>query len=149
VWPRILEQIRLRSPAPTDDDPAPPTPPEVLRPVITRQRTPGSTATATDVDLLRLTSAAAHDLLWIETAAEATAILVGFVRALGADVVPITNADADYIPIDLSFGEGEPVFPTSPRLSVTRLLLEESLPLILEDARRAIGLARERKRRSS
>jgi hypothetical protein len=149
LWPRILDTIRARRPeAPPVDDGAAAIRPDGSAPVRTRP-TQRLAATASDVDLLRLTSQTAHDLLWIQTPQEAGAILTRLVRALGADVVGSDQLhDPDCIPIDISFGVGEPTFPASPRLSVARMMVEEVLPVVVEDARRAIALARERQRRN-
>jgi hypothetical protein len=114
--------------------------------VTTRIKRRAEAVTATDVDVLRLTSRAAHELLWIDTPEEAAEIVGDFVRSLGGTVVPRAANDADCIPVDISFGSGAPAFPASPPLSMSRMLLEEALPAVVEDARRAIALARERRR---
>jgi hypothetical protein len=142
VWSRIVDEIRSRplSEAATFESGAP------ARAVRTRRKIDAAASTSADVDVLRLTSKAAHELLWIETPEAAAAIVADFVRSLGADVEPLAAGNSDCLLIDISFGVGEPVFPASPHLSMTRLLLEESLPAVMEDARRAIALARERRR---
>ena len=146
VWPRIRDEIRNRKPGAAPAEVAPDERVAPLHTISTRRRVNASAPTSADVDVLRLTSKVAHELLWIDTAEQAAAIVADFVRNLGADVVPLAADDPDCLPIDLSFGSGQPVFPASPRLSMARLLLEESLPAVVEDARRAIALARERRR---
>ncbi|HVT78607.1 MAG TPA: zf-HC2 domain-containing protein [Acidimicrobiales bacterium] len=146
LWPRIRDAIRSCDTEPVSyEDPAATPGGAGAAPVRTRhQARVAPASTSADVDLLRLTSKASHDLLWIQTPDEAAAIVARFVRALGADIVS-ENAN-DCIPIDISFGVGPPLFPASPRLSVTRMLVEDALPLVVEDARRAVALARERRR---
>jgi anti-sigma factor RsiW len=148
LWGRIREQIRARqhdAPAAAEVAALPPS----GRGRVGTRREQRITATAADVDLLRLTSQVSHDLLWIQTPEDATAIVAAFVKALGADVVGLDMVhDDDCIAIDISFGVGAPTFPASPRLSVARMMVEEVLPVVVEDARRAIALARERQRRS-
>jgi hypothetical protein len=148
VWQRILGDVRARRPKPAAMAEAgePGTP---SKPVTTRVKARVDAVTAADIDVLRLTSKAAHELLWIDTAEEAAAIVGDFVRTLGGAVVSHGANDPDCIPIDISFGSGTPVFPASPQLSMARMLLEESLPAVVEDARRAIALARERRRHNS
>jgi diguanylate cyclase (GGDEF)-like protein len=83
---------------------------------------------------------ATRALLWISTRADARAIAGDVVSSLGGEMVPAGTADGDALPIDLSFGEGEPVVPRAPRLSVARLLMERHLPSLVEDIRRAVEL---------
>src|ERR671910_315634 len=46
------------------------------------------------------------------------------------------------LPIDLSLGEGEPILPVAEPLSLARMQLEQMLPGLVEDARRAVQLLR-------
>lgn len=59
------------------------------------------------------------------------------VRGLGGRVLPARLAGDNAIPIDLSFGHGEPLLATAPSASV-RQLLEDVLPDLVDDARVAV-----------
>ena len=85
---------------------------------------------------------ATRSLLGVTGAAEARAVLIRFVFGLGGQIaVGDTRPDPSIIPLDLSLGEGGGLFAVAEPLSVARMLLEESLPLLLEDARRVVGMA--------
>ena len=84
---------------------------------------------------------ATRALLWIETAADASAVARDLVEDLGAVTVAALASTDDALPVDLSFGVGEPVLPAAPRLSVARMLLERHLPIFVRDAQRALELA--------
>ncbi|MFL5881544.1 MAG: hypothetical protein ACJ782_15970, partial [Actinomycetota bacterium] len=73
---------------------------------------------------------------------EATEILIAAVHRLGGSTIPAAQADSWALPIDLSFGEGEPVLPVAEPLSLARMQLEQVLPGLVEDARRAVQLLR-------
>lgn len=85
--------------------------------------------------------AATRTLLWIKTAAEASAVARELVAALGGATAPAALAGEDALPVDLSFGEGELLLATAPATGVARLLLERHLPMFVLDAHRAIELA--------
>jgi hypothetical protein len=60
------------------------------------------------------------------------------VRELGGQVVPARSADAEALPMDLSFGLADPMLATAPVASLARMHLETLLPMFLEDARRSV-----------
>ena len=84
---------------------------------------------------------ATRALLWIETAADASAVARDLVEDLGGVTVAVLASTDDALPVDLSFGVGEPVLPAAPRSSVARMLLERHLPIFVRDAQRALELA--------
>ncbi|MGO9216674.1 MAG: GGDEF domain-containing protein [Streptosporangiaceae bacterium] len=84
---------------------------------------------------------ATRALLWIETAADASAVARDLVEDLGGVTVAVLASTDDALPVDLSFGVDEPVLPAAPRLSVARMLLERHLPIFVRDAQRALELA--------
>ena len=84
---------------------------------------------------------ATRALLWIETAADASAVARDLVEDLGGVPVAALPATGDALPVDVSFGVGEPVLPAAPRSSVARMLLERHLPIFVRDAQRALELA--------
>ncbi len=83
---------------------------------------------------------ATRDLLWIEGPADARAIAVRFVASLGGVVVPARDAGAEAIPIDVSFGDGEPALPSAPTASVAHMRLTRHLPAFVRAAHRALEL---------
>jgi diguanylate cyclase (GGDEF)-like protein len=84
---------------------------------------------------------ATRALLWIESPADASLAARRLITDLGGGIMPARVADSDALPIDVAFGDGEPVLPTAPPLSVARMLLERYLPSFMVDARRALELA--------
>ena len=62
------------------------------------------------------------------------------VEVLGGRVVPAADSAEDAIPVDVSFGVGEPVLPAAPPAGVARMLLERHLPAFVRDAQRALEL---------
>ena len=84
---------------------------------------------------------ATRELLWIETADDARTAALRLVDELGGIVVSPDTAGANALPIDLSFGIGDPVVPSAPVDSVARLLLSRHLPGFVRDAHRAVDLA--------
>ena len=84
---------------------------------------------------------ATRALLWIETAADASAVARDLVVDLGGVAVAALASTGDALPVDVSFGVGEPVLPAAPRSSVARMLLERHLPIFVRDAQRALELA--------
>lgn len=85
--------------------------------------------------------AATRELLWIETPADARAVALRLVDELGGVVVAPDATGGAALPIDLSFGVGDPVVPTAPDDSIARLLLSRHLPGFVRDAHRAVELA--------
>lgn len=98
-----------------------------------------------DVDSVALTLAyrAALRLLQLRHAEEATAVLTDLVTALGGRPVSAADAGEDTLPLDLSFGYGEPVLVAAAPLSLARMRLEFVLPELLEGARHVVDLLRD------
>ena len=92
--------------------------------------------------MLQATHQATRAFLYITSAREATEILVAAVHRLGGATIPASQADSWALPIDLSFGDGEPILPVAEPLSLARMQLEQVLPGLVEDARRAVQLLR-------
>jgi DNA-binding transcriptional MerR regulator len=110
-----------------------------------RQRRPTMAAAPAgppDWDVLQATHEATRALLYITSVRDASDILVAVVQRLGGATLPARQADSSALPIDLSFGEGEPIVPVAEPLSMARLRLEQVLPGLVEDARRAVQLLR-------
>ena len=95
-----------------------------------------------DWEVLQATHQATRALLYITSAREATEILAAAVQRLGGSTIPAGQADSWALPIDLSFGEGEPILPVAEPFSLARMQLEQVLPGLVEDARRAVQLVR-------
>ena len=95
-----------------------------------------------DWQLLETVHQATRGLLYIASVREATEILIAAVQRLGGSTIPAGQADSWALPIDLSFGEGEPILPVAEPLSLARMQLEQMLPGLVEDARRAVQLLR-------
>lgn len=113
----------------------------------TPARTPESRAgadPAPEVDSVALTLAyrAALRLLQLRHPQGAGAVLTELVIALGGRPVPATEADEDTMPLDLSFGYGEPVLVAAAPLSLARMRLEFVLPELVEGARHLVDVLR-------
>jgi GGDEF domain-containing protein len=89
---------------------------------------------------------AAQALLRITQTDEAAQVLVKLVRDLGGHAVPESIADDEALTIDISLGEGEPVFPSAPEGSAARWLLNTYMQGAAADARAAISLVRRAER---
>jgi DNA-binding transcriptional MerR regulator len=87
---------------------------------------------------------ATRALLRVRRPAQAVDILVRLVRELGGDVADADQAPPEALPLDLSFGERAPLLPVAPLYSVARLHIERVLPIVLDDARHMVLLARAR-----
>ncbi len=83
---------------------------------------------------------ATRALLWISSPTDARSVTADLVDGLGGDVATARDNASHSLPIDLSFGDGEPVVPCAAPGSTARRLLERHLPSFVEDARRAVGL---------
>jgi DNA-binding transcriptional MerR regulator len=115
----------------------------LVRAVTVRQRRPSAAAAGQqDWELLETVHQATRGLLYISSAREAAEILVAAVHRLGGSTIPAGQADSWALPIDLSFGDGEPVLPVAEPFSLARMHLEQMLPGLVEDARRAVQLLR-------
>jgi len=95
---------------------------------------------ATEETALPLLLQAMQSLLWIKTPDDARRIAADLVTDLGGSVVPASSGTDDTLPLDISFGCGEPLLPSAPPVSVSRMLLERHLPSFVESGRRAIEL---------
>lgn len=84
---------------------------------------------------------ATRSLLWVQSARDARRAAIDLVRALGADLVAAGSSDRDVIPVDVSFGEGEPLLPVAAANSAARTLLDRYLTPFVLDARRVLELA--------
>lgn len=114
-----------------------------VRTAMVRQRRKTAAAVGQpDWELLETVHQATRGLLYISSAREATEILAAAVRRLGGSTSPAGQADSWALPIDLSFAEGEPILPVAEPLSLARMQLEQVLPGLVEDARRAVQLLR-------
>ena len=85
---------------------------------------------------------ATQALLRVTRTDEAAQILVQMVRNLGGHAVPESIADEEALPIDISLGEGEPIYPSAPRGSATHWLLTTYVKGAVADAQAAIALVR-------
>jgi DNA-binding transcriptional MerR regulator len=106
-----------------------------------RERT-AAAAGQPDWEVLQTIHQATRGLLYITSAREATEILAAVVHRLGGSTTPAGQADGWALPIDLSFGDGEPILPVAEPFSLARMQLEQVLPGLVEDARRAVQLLR-------
>ena len=109
---------------------------------VRQRRRTAAAARPPDWELLETVHQATRALLYITSDREATEILAAAVRRLGGRTTPASQADSWALPIDLSFGDGEPILPVAEPLSLARMQLEQVLPGLIEDARRAVQLLR-------
>jgi hypothetical protein len=94
-----------------------------------------------DRELLVVVHETTRAMVHAATPADVVSAVTAFVRGVGASVVD-ADIDEAVMPVDLSFGEGPPMLPRADPLSVARLMLEQSLPELVEDARRLVDLLR-------
>lgn len=78
---------------------------------------------------------AAREILRAADAAAVRDAVVALIRRLGGTVGPAAIQDDVVLPVDVSFGQGEPILPRAAPGSLARMRLEEVLPLVVEDAR--------------
>jgi DNA-binding transcriptional MerR regulator len=109
---------------------------------IRQRRRTAAAAGQPDWEVLETVHQTTRGLLYISSAREATEILAAAVQRLGGATTPAGQADSWALPIDLSFGDGEPILPVAEPLSLARMQLEQVLPGLVEDARRAVQLLR-------
>lgn len=81
---------------------------------------------------------ATRALLDAGTPREAVDVVLGLAATLGAVVVPARLAGPDALPLDLSFGIGEPLLADAEPAGIARMHLEVLMPTFLEDARRVV-----------
>lgn len=84
---------------------------------------------------------ATRQLLWIETPAQAADVAKRLITAFGGEIIPARASTSDALPVDVSFGSGEPLVPVAPEFSAARLLIERHLPSFMLDAQRTLELA--------
>lgn len=108
--------------------------------------TDGDAQPGLDALVLDLLLDTTRSLLWIRTLGEGREAATRFVTGVGGTVVDAAAADPASIPVDLSFGDGNPMVPCAPLGSERRLLLERHLPLLVADINRAIALGRQMER---
>jgi diguanylate cyclase (GGDEF)-like protein len=99
-----------------------------------------TTSGSTVLDAMSAVLGATRALLWVKAPADAAAVARDLVEVLGGRVIPAAEATGDALPVDLSFGVGQPVLPSAPRSGVARMLLERHLPTFVRDAQRALEL---------
>jgi hypothetical protein len=116
--------------------------PSVRAATVRQRRRTAAAAGQPDWEALQTIHQATRGLLYITSAREATEILVAAVDRLGGSTIPAGQADSWALPIDLSFGDGEPILPVAEPFSLARMQLEQVLPGLVEDARRAVQLLR-------
>jgi DNA-binding transcriptional MerR regulator len=109
---------------------------------VRQRRRTAAAAGQPDWEVLQATHQATRALLYITSVREATEILMAAVQRLGGATISASQADSWALPIDLSFGDGEPILPVAEPLSLARMQLEQVLPGLVEDARRAVQLLR-------
>ena len=81
---------------------------------------------------------ATRALIRIRTAIEARNVATDLVTAFGGTLTSARSEDTTAVPVDVSFGAGEPILPCAPPTSVARMLIERYLPSFVVDARRAL-----------
>jgi len=84
---------------------------------------------------------ATRSLLRLHTVGEARRIAEHLVRELGGRLVPAGTDDPGVLPVDVSFGDGEPLLVAAPPGSAGRALLERHLAPFLLDARQVLQLS--------
>ena len=84
---------------------------------------------------------ATRSLLRLRTVGEARRVAEHLVRELGGRLVPAGGDDPGVLPVDISFGDGEPRLAAAPPGSTARALLERHLPPFLLDARQVLQLS--------
>lgn len=83
---------------------------------------------------------ATRALLWIDTPFAVATVARDLVETLGGRIVPAADPTSDALPVDVSFGAGEPARPAAPPAGIARMLLERHLPAFVRDAQRALEL---------
>ncbi len=87
---------------------------------------------------------ATRAMLRAGTPSEVTNILVSFVLAVGGEIeVGAADRCADKVVVDLTTEPGEPLNATADAVSVAGLILEQSLPALVADARAVVARLRQ------
>jgi diguanylate cyclase (GGDEF)-like protein len=84
---------------------------------------------------------ATRSLFRLRTGGSARRVAEHLVRELGGHLVPAGTDGPDVIPVDVSFGDGEPLLPAAAPGSAARALLERHLATFLLDARLVLQLS--------
>ena len=84
---------------------------------------------------------ATRSLLRLRTGGDARRVAEHLVRELGGQLVPAGTDDLSVIPVDVSFGDGEPLLAAAAPGSAARALLERHLAPFLLDARQVLQLS--------
>jgi diguanylate cyclase (GGDEF)-like protein len=84
---------------------------------------------------------ATRSLLRLRTGGDARRVAEHLIRELGGQLVPAGTDDPSVIPVDVSFGDGEPLLAAAPPGSTARALLERYLAPFLLDARHLLQLS--------
>lgn len=103
---------------------------------------PSTSSGEFDTEAVCAAHRAALRLIRMNEPTDAADIVADLVSDLGGEVVTATEADADALDLDISFGSGEPRLPTARAMSLARMRLEFVLPEIVEAARRMVQLLR-------
>jgi len=103
---------------------------------------PSSMAVTVDAEALDAAYQATRAFLGAATEHEVRVIIATLVYRLGGAVMPSSRRDPDALPIDLGFGEDDPMAAVADPLSIARLRLEELLPYVMEDARGMVARLR-------
>jgi hypothetical protein len=107
-----------------------------------RTRTKAAVMTV-DPEAAALLLAATRALLRAEDVAAAVGVCARLVGDLGGWTIPARLDDGRALPIDCSFGHGEPRFAVAGS-ALSQMRLERILPDLLEDAREVVCRIRER-----
>jgi diguanylate cyclase (GGDEF)-like protein len=83
---------------------------------------------------------ATRSLFRLRSGSSARLVAEHLVRELGGQLVPAGTDGPDVIPVDVSFGDGDPLLPAAAPGSVARALLERHLATFLLDARLVLQL---------
>ena len=89
---------------------------------------------------------ATRSLLRLRTSGDARRVAEHLVRELGGWLVPAGDDDPGVLPVDVSFGDGEPLLAAAPPGSAARILLERHLAPFLLDARHVLQLSERNER---
>jgi diguanylate cyclase (GGDEF)-like protein len=84
---------------------------------------------------------ATRSLLRLRASGDARRVAEHLVHELGGRLVPAETDDPGVLPVDVSFGDGEPLLPAAPPGSAARALLERHLTPFLLDARYVLQLS--------
>ncbi len=108
---------------------------------------PGRLATDTEAVESDVVANLLRGLLRVRAAPAAVDLLHRTIRDMGGFPVPADEASEQALPVDVSLGEGPKVLVEIERFSVARMQLERLLPRLVEDARQAVDLLRQREQR--